>query len=109
VKTLSRWFLYAVLIIFAGGIIVIFLYMARLASNEKFMLGEKFFPFALIFLGVLGGFCLDKEFVGASSVGGVLFGGILASYFFLTCYLLLALLLVVKFRRSFIGTLKKKF
>lgn len=46
---ISSWFFYALVLIFLGGIIVIFLYFARILNSEKLMVSYNFYGRVLLF------------------------------------------------------------
>uniref|UniRef100_A0AAU6PC39 NADH dehydrogenase subunit 6 n=1 Tax=Ledropsis sp. TaxID=3133679 RepID=A0AAU6PC39_9HEMI len=50
---LSSWFCIIIMLVMIGGLLVIFMYISSISSNEKFKLKFKFYLF-LFFLGVLG-------------------------------------------------------
>lgn len=44
------WFRYILFLVIVGGILVVFVYITRVASNEKFFIKYKFFNLFLIFI-----------------------------------------------------------
>jgi len=46
----TRWFSYIIFLIFLGGIIILFIYISRLASNEKFFVKIRFTTFQAILI-----------------------------------------------------------
>nr|QGT77359.1 NADH dehydrogenase subunit 6 [Neilupotamon sinense] len=121
--TYSFWFSYTLFLIFLGGMLVLFIYVASLASNEFFFLPLTPFPF--IFLSIMiimGFFFLDPtSFTPLSSLPNSSINtysstayitswifNIPSLYFtiFIISYLLLALLVVVKIVNLFKGPLR---
>nr|YP_009073579.1 NADH dehydrogenase subunit 6 [Aeolesthes oenochrous]BAP59129.1 NADH dehydrogenase subunit 6 [Aeolesthes oenochrous] len=47
---LNYWFSYIIFLIMVGGMLVLFIYMTSVASNEKFKFSSKLFILALVFL-----------------------------------------------------------
>lgn len=107
----SNWLCYAILLIFLGGIIVVFLYVRTLSSETKLFLPQ--FPpqvilRAFLVLLVPSIFCMSTtkpRFMYFLSYFFLKNNFILMT--FLVGYLLLALFLVVKFSESFKGALIK--
>nr|ASM82643.1 NADH dehydrogenase subunit 6 [Bittacus planus] len=56
------WFSYILFLVFLGGMLVLFIYMTSLASNEMFSFSSThlFFSISLIFLSLMISFFLDK-------------------------------------------------
>nr|YP_010460776.1 NADH dehydrogenase subunit 6 [Tenodera angustipennis]UUF67525.1 NADH dehydrogenase subunit 6 [Tenodera angustipennis] len=50
--SLSFWFSYVLLLIYLGGMLVLFMYVTSLASNEMFLYSNKFF-FIIIFMPLI--------------------------------------------------------
>ena len=61
----SFWFSYVLFLIFLGGILVLFIYVTSLASNEIFTISIKILLIALSTLGliILIIICLDNSFI----------------------------------------------
>nr|AMH85653.1 NADH dehydrogenase subunit 6 [Drosophila roehrae] len=61
--TKSFWFSYILFLIFLGGMLVLFIYVTSLASNEMFNLSIKLtmFSFSLLFILMLLTFIIDKN------------------------------------------------
>lgn len=61
----SFWFSYVLFLIFLGGILVLFIYVTSLASNEIFTISIKILLISLSILGfiVLIIICLDNSFI----------------------------------------------
>nr|AOY07759.1 NADH dehydrogenase subunit 6 [Anastrepha striata] len=60
----SFWFSYVLFLIFLGGVLVLFIYITSLASNEMFSLSMKTaFSFMLIFILLMGSsWLMDKSY-----------------------------------------------
>nr|YP_010692967.1 NADH dehydrogenase subunit 6 [Anastrepha striata]AMN87516.1 NADH dehydrogenase subunit 6 [Anastrepha suspensa]AOY07749.1 NADH dehydrogenase subunit 6 [Anastrepha striata]AOY07751.1 NADH dehydrogenase subunit 6 [Anastrepha striata]AOY07757.1 NADH dehydrogenase subunit 6 [Anastrepha striata]AOY07763.1 NADH dehydrogenase subunit 6 [Anastrepha striata] len=60
----SFWFSYVLFLIFLGGVLVLFIYVTSLASNEMFSLSMKTaFSFMLIFILLMGSsWLMDKSY-----------------------------------------------
>nr|YP_009693794.1 NADH dehydrogenase subunit 6 [Bittacus strigosus]QEI03717.1 NADH dehydrogenase subunit 6 [Bittacus strigosus] len=56
------WFSYILFLVFLGGMLVLFIYMTSLASNEMFSFSstQMFFTITLIFISFILSFFLDK-------------------------------------------------
>lgn len=46
----TRWFSLILFLIFLGGLIVLFIYIVRLARNEKFKISKHFLKYLIIFI-----------------------------------------------------------
>nr|YP_010994993.1 NADH dehydrogenase subunit 6 [Homoeocerus dilatatus]WOZ14001.1 NADH dehydrogenase subunit 6 [Homoeocerus dilatatus] len=59
----SFWFSYIITIIMLSGMLVLFIYMASVASNEKFYTSFKLIAFSIMVMisGVIMQFCLDTD------------------------------------------------
>ena len=107
----SSWVAYAIILIFLGGIMVVFLYVRTWRRNQKFLLPPFPLPLILFFLCAI--FYLNpttpplRPYSAAyiSTIYISTSGGIIL---FLVVYLLLTLFLVVKTSESFKGALIKK-
>merc|ERR1711893_61306 len=108
-RYLRIWFFFALMLIFLGGIIVIFLYITTLSRNDKIK-SSLFLEFATTFFGViivrinLRLVSRDKMF----TLSGLYEESSGLMLLFLTFYLLITLLVVVKLRERFKGTLRTK-
>nr|YP_009863724.1 NADH dehydrogenase subunit 6 [Bottapotamon lingchuanense]QKE31055.1 NADH dehydrogenase subunit 6 [Bottapotamon lingchuanense] len=121
--TYSFWFSYTLFLIFLGGMLVLFIYVASLASNEFFFLPTTSITFAFIFLMTLMlFFFLDpvslsslsnlpnssiNNYSSTAHITSWIFN-IPSSHFtlFIISYLLLTLLVVVKIINLFKGPLR---
>lgn len=109
---LSKWLGLGIIIVFIGGIIVIFLYVTSLATNSKIIQPRTLnFTTLAALLVIYGTF---TPFNGASynlsTVPRTLFTFSRASVvFFLILYLLITLFLATKISESFKGSLVEKF
>nr|YP_010990322.1 NADH dehydrogenase subunit 6 [Sinolapotamon cirratum]WOW98738.1 NADH dehydrogenase subunit 6 [Sinolapotamon cirratum] len=122
--TYSFWFSYILFLIFLGGMLVLFIYVASLASNEIFLPSFFLTFFTLIFmvLLILLFFLLDPIFISNfsdlpnSSINNLSSTNYITSWIFNTpsmyftifiiSYLLLALLVVVKIINLYKGPLR---
>nr|QNS37159.1 NADH dehydrogenase subunit 6 [Prosopocoilus bulbosus mandibularis] len=61
---LSFWYSYILMLIMIGGMLVLFMYMTSVASNEKFKFSSKMFSFLMIWVASLTPvlLCLDQWF-----------------------------------------------
>ena len=115
------WFSYILFLIFLGGMLVLFIYVASLSSNEQFSLDINFFLLFLIIRGVVILFLImidpvilrNKISIMITSISGEIkftsntlftrpiYNSPSAFFtFFIIRYLLLALLIVVKIMNS---------
>nr|ADP22139.1 NADH dehydrogenase subunit 6 [Anastrepha ludens]ADP22141.1 NADH dehydrogenase subunit 6 [Anastrepha ludens]ADP22145.1 NADH dehydrogenase subunit 6 [Anastrepha ludens]ADP22153.1 NADH dehydrogenase subunit 6 [Anastrepha ludens]ADP22155.1 NADH dehydrogenase subunit 6 [Anastrepha ludens] len=65
--TKSFWFSYVLFLIFLGGVLVLFIYVTSLASNEMFSLSMKTaFSFMLIFILLMNiSWFMDKSYISS--------------------------------------------
>nr|YP_009561715.1 NADH dehydrogenase subunit 6 [Pentacheles validus]QAT80329.1 NADH dehydrogenase subunit 6 [Pentacheles validus] len=124
VKMTSYWFSYILFLIFLGGLLVLFIYVTSLASNEKLnfsvplsLLGGGFFlSFNLIFLildplltsfkiNYLASSLIFKEGV-QQTIAAIYNTSSMLFTLFLVFYLLLCLLVVVKISNLHLGPLR---
>lgn len=102
----SRWLGYALILIFLGGIIVVFLYASILSSNDKLVTKYSNIPQVLL-LGLISiNYSIEINNPGITSCYSFKIRGIMV---FIIIYLLIVLFLVVKFSEPFKGSLVKKF
>nr|YP_010981214.1 NADH dehydrogenase subunit 6 [Lispe neimongola]WOE90344.1 NADH dehydrogenase subunit 6 [Lispe neimongola] len=61
----SFWFSYILFLIFLGGMLVLFIYVTSLASNEMFSLSMKLtiFSFIILFMSMLISFFIDHNMI----------------------------------------------
>nr|YP_009863735.1 NADH dehydrogenase subunit 6 [Neilupotamon xinganense]QKE31066.1 NADH dehydrogenase subunit 6 [Neilupotamon xinganense] len=121
--TYSFWFSYTLFLIFLGGMLVLFIYVASLASNEFFFLPVVSFPFILTSVMIIMVFffldptpftplsSLPNSSINAYSSTAYTTSWIFNTpslYFtiFIISYLLLTLLVVVKIINLFKGPLR---
>nr|YP_011001024.1 NADH dehydrogenase subunit 6 [Dardanus hessii]WPN85847.1 NADH dehydrogenase subunit 6 [Dardanus hessii] len=127
--SMTYWFSYILFLIFLGGMLVLFIYVASLASNEQFMLNKSFILF--FFFAAFLSFCLmliDPMFLSSSmnflssTLSGyyinlsnnkmmmsVIYDTPTASFtFFIISYLLLTLFVVVNIMISSTAPLRSK-
>uniref|UniRef100_UPI0030FE916D NADH dehydrogenase subunit 6 n=1 Tax=Neopanorpa triangulata TaxID=3135614 RepID=UPI0030FE916D len=126
------WFSYILFLVFLGGMLVLFIYMTSLASNEMFSLSFKLiFSFILImFLTLMITLFLDKNFI-LSTFSNLDMNNFMESFMMKTNenslnltklynqptsmitlmlinYLLLTLIVIVKITNIFYGPLRQK-
>nr|YP_009749700.1 NADH dehydrogenase subunit 6 [Sinolapotamon patellifer]QII91834.1 NADH dehydrogenase subunit 6 [Sinolapotamon patellifer] len=122
--TYSFWFSYILFLIFLGGMLVLFIYVASLASNEIFLPSFflTFFTLIFVMLMILLFFLLDPIFISVfsnlpnSSINNFSSTTYITSWIFNTpsmyftifiiSYLLLVLLVVVKIINLYKGPLR---
>lgn len=123
-NTYSFWFSYILFLIFLGGILVLFIYVASLASNEIFMpsLILTFFTSIFIILLFLLFYLLDPVLISSSSYlpNSTIYNLPSTTYItswifntpsilftiFIISYLLLTLLVVIKIINLYKGPLR---
>nr|YP_010722329.1 NADH dehydrogenase subunit 6 [Enoplolambrus validus]WDV10171.1 NADH dehydrogenase subunit 6 [Enoplolambrus validus] len=122
--TYSFWFSYILFMIFLGGMLVLFIYVASLASNEKFFFSAKNF-FLSVFLWLTTSFMLiflDSTLISNYSslpslsytlisstpliINWIYNNSIMNFTLFIILYLLLTLIVVVKIVNMFKGPLR---
>lgn len=129
-STKSFWFSYILFLIFIGGILILFIYIASLASNEKLnfsfstflkispiiitiifiLLSDKFWLRPNFFNNELSNFLnfsilIKENFLSTSKIYDTPNNWIII---FLINYLLLNLIIIVKITNSFLGPLRAK-
>lgn len=110
---ISSWLGFAILLIFSGGIIVVFLYITRLSRKLKFYI-KDYYKFLIIFLLI---FFRVKEENLIISKKNFLFNNLrnlyLSQYFslivFIISYVLITLFLCVKVSQTNKGRLTKQY
>lgn len=121
------WFSYILFLIFLGGILVLFIYITSLASNEIFQFSFKIVAFFFITVssGIFLAIILDPlllDFKIASSdihkyigniynnqmvlIGNIYSTNTINTTLFIILYLLLTLIVVVKITYTFLGPLR---
>nr|UGW52254.1 NADH dehydrogenase subunit 6 [Gonodactylellus sp. SIO BIC C12514] len=121
------WFSYILFLIFLGGMLVLFIYVTSLASNEMFQFSFKMTAFFLIMmsLGMMLTMIMDPlllDFKMASSdmnaytgttfnsqmvlIGNIYSSNTMNTTLFMILYLLLTLIVVVKITYTFLGPLR---
>nr|YP_007317387.1 NADH dehydrogenase subunit 6 [Corallianassa coutierei]AGA56164.1 NADH dehydrogenase subunit 6 [Corallianassa coutierei] len=123
VMSLSFWFSYVLFLVFLGGMLVLFIYVASLASNESFYLSMSGFLFFLGFLvfslimvfldnltvsvGVnLMSSELTSILIDEDLVKTVYSDSIMIFTLYIVSYLLLTLFVVVEITGNFFGPLR---
>jgi len=105
-----KWIFYAVILIFLGGIIVVFIYITTLAGNEKFHIAPLN-PLFLIFTlnGSLVYFYAPKlsQFKKEIFISHIYFSRATPFLWFLVIFLFRTLIIVIKLAENFKGTLIK--
>nr|QNP09990.1 NADH dehydrogenase subunit 6 [Ochthebius sp. IBE<ESP> AN292] len=117
------WFSYILFLIMIGGMLVLFIYMTSIASNEKFKFNMKFIYLIMTFMSTMNLFLfMDKFFNEISLFNKFIFNN--SNYFMLSkfynspsnmimflmiIYLLITLIAVVKITNFKMGPLRQKF
>nr|WGO57883.1 NADH dehydrogenase subunit 6 [Blattella parilis] len=119
----SFWFSYILFLIFLGGMLILFIYVTSLASNEMFFLSTKIIIFS-IFLTSLMMFLFswsklsniqNQEMINFLMMNNPLFSSLTKLYnqptgiitILLASYLFLTLIAVVKITNIFMGPLRQ--
>ncbi len=110
-----KWTAYALALIFLGGIIIVFLYISRVALNEKLVapklpgVGIWKIGAPLISVCIVGtmGLATSQGLTPQGSLTPTFFNFSSAIVLFLVLYLLRALFRVVALRQSFKGAVQK--
>lgn len=107
----SKWIIIVILLVFLGGIIVVFIYAVILSPNFL-VFGVGVEPFVFVSMVVV--IIVREKFqvngvVGAEFIGDLYFGINFIRIFILTIYLLFILFRVVKVSENFKGAVIKKF
>nr|QIV24715.1 NADH dehydrogenase subunit 6 [Eboraphyllus middletoni] len=123
----NYWFSYMLFLIMIGGMLVLFMYMTSIASNEKFKLTSKMYlMITILMLMILGTFLLDNFFFNMDLFTHDLINQSMImenkksmSKFFnspssfnllmIISYLLITLIMVVKITNIKYGPLRQKF
>ena len=105
-SAVAFWVLLALLLVFLGGIMVIFSYITTLARNDKMFISPLIRGLAVV-LALMGGYCcLNSSFpVGSFHLGLIYSSSRGNIVLFLTGYLLLSLLAIVKIAQAHKGAL----
>lgn len=127
----SFWFSYILFLIFIGGILILFIYIASLSSNEKIKVSFKYIIFWILFINlifIISQFLIDNFFLIWTKNLEI---NIINDYYqlidenflilskiydipnnkltiIIIIYLLLTLIIIVKITNSFIGPLRTK-
>nr|YP_010868515.1 NADH dehydrogenase subunit 6 [Apatetica glabra]WGU20048.1 NADH dehydrogenase subunit 6 [Apatetica glabra] len=115
----NYWFSYILFLIMVGGMLVLFIYMTSIASNEKFKFSNKIFmliPLSMIsYLSVY--FIIDQMMLNISNKNEIFFIQSLSKFinfpsnillFLMIIYLFITLIAVVKITDMKIGPLRQK-
>nr|BBB16294.1 NADH dehydrogenase subunit 6 [Pagurus gracilipes] len=115
------WFSYILFLIFLGGMLVLFIYVASLASNEQFSIDLVFFSISLTIICFISLLLIMLDPIILSNKMTMIYSSLMNEYkfnsnslfnspiynaptafftFFIISYLLLALLVVVKIMKS---------
>jgi len=116
IKIKIRWFSFILFLIFLGGLMVLFIYISRLASNEKFYIKFNTFTnslavsFSLTLIFIIFNFNtsnLKSEWINIDSLFKEIYSISIFSPTLITIiYLLLTLIVVVKVRSKYEGPLR---
>jgi len=107
---LRNWIIYAVVLLFTGGMIVLFTYMASLVvSNKiKFPFSSKIIIFIIIFL-LLFYYNLENSVTSYKNISGLYLEFSNLIILFIGIYLILILIRIVKIAASESGPIKSFF
>lgn len=110
----SSWGINAIILIFLGGIIVLFIYISVLRNEDKMVMRERRNWALMIFLLLMSLICgffsrMNKieYFLSLGDVSFLFKPLFMVGFFFRISYLLLTLFFVVKVTESFKGSLMK--
>nr|WOC30369.1 NADH dehydrogenase subunit 6 [Eodorcadion gorbunovi] len=120
------WFSYIIFLIMVGGMLILFIYMTSVASNEKFKFSYKLFTFMMImmllmlFLIIIDSYYFNLILINSLNNQNLNFNLYLTMNKFLTwpmnlifyliiIYLLITLIMVVKITSIKSGPLRQKF
>nr|YP_010561837.1 NADH dehydrogenase subunit 6 [Decolopoda australis]UYX57784.1 NADH dehydrogenase subunit 6 [Decolopoda australis] len=111
ILTLS-WNSYILIIIFLGGMLVLFIYIASISSNEKFnklnkmmLIPLMIFP-TLIFIEIPSLFSINKNFM--ESISSMYMTSMMHFTLFIMVYLIITLLISVKIANNKFGPIRQK-
>nr|YP_010263839.1 NADH dehydrogenase subunit 6 [Neogonodactylus bredini]UGW52171.1 NADH dehydrogenase subunit 6 [Neogonodactylus bredini] len=121
------WFSYILFLIFLGGMLVLFIYITSLASNEMFQFSFKMIIFFLLMISaamlismILDPLLMDFKMASADMhkymgnsynsqtvlIGNIYSNNTMNTTLFMILYLLLTLIVVVKITYTFLGPLR---
>lgn len=106
----SKWIFYAVVLIFLGGIIVVFIYVTTLAGNEKFHINFTWNSCTLFLLSSVLVYIYAPKLTQLKKeifIGHIYFSSTTFVLWFLLIFLLSTLIIVIKLAENFKGTLIK--
>nr|WGO57935.1 NADH dehydrogenase subunit 6 [Episymploce sundaica] len=117
------WFSYVLFLIFLGGMLILFIYVTSLASNEMFFLSTKMlmamtmmmFLFIIMFYSLKMSITQNQEMMNFLSINSLLMNSLTKLYnqptgvitILLASYLFLTLIAVVKITNIFKGPLRQ--
>lgn len=107
-QILSSWIGIALILIFLGGIIIIFLYITRLTSREKFLV-KKNYLFIFFFFFNFQYLRLNEKNFFFENLKELYFLEKFLVILLIIRYLLISLILLVKISENFKGALIKQF
>lgn len=108
--SLIKWIFYAIILIFLGGIIIIFIYVTTLAGNEKFQIRFlKPYHVLLLTTSIIIYFYLPSRalFKKETFMAHLYYSNTSVILAFLTILLLSVLIIVIKLAENFKGALIK--
>nr|AFP16876.1 NADH dehydrogenase subunit 6 [Closteromerus claviger] len=120
------WFSYIIFLIMVGGMLILFVYMTSIASNEKFTFSHKILIYIMMWMIMIGGInMMDKIMISKlinldlnemfnfskNSLIMSKYMNMPSSMIFLSMiiYLLITLIVVVKISKINMGPLRQKF
>nr|UAM92199.1 NADH dehydrogenase subunit 6 [Geosesarma penangense] len=123
ISTYSFWFSYILFLVFLGGMLILFIYVASLASNEPFFFSNLLlfmlfitFTFTFLFMFMDPFLMLNPSSLQTSSIKMLMSTSYIINWIynvpsmiftiFIICYLLLMLIIVVKITNLFKGPLR---
>nr|AYW52152.1 NADH dehydrogenase subunit 6 [Lamiinae sp. 2 ACP-2013] len=124
--TYNYWFSYIIFLIMIGGMLILFIYMTSIASNEKFKFNSKIFYFMIMMLSMnmilflldyyIFNFSLNmwdmmtqnKMFNFNLNLNKFLTWPLIFNFFMLMIYLLITLIMAVKITNIKYGPLRQK-
>nr|YP_009271882.1 NADH dehydrogenase subunit 6 [Xylotrechus grayii]AIW58316.1 NADH dehydrogenase subunit 6 [Xylotrechus grayii] len=122
---LNFWYSYILFLVMVGGMLILFMYMTSVASNEKFKFSIKMMPFLttmmmlLLINTMLDPMISEKKKINYELINNYYMNKMSLSKYMnfpnsmlmilIICYLLLSLIMVVKITKIQYGPLRQKF
>lgn len=111
----TRWFSFTLFLIFVGGLIVLFIYITRLASNEKFELNFNKIAYPILFITGLtliilatqtNRFKTNAYMNSINSLKSIFSITLIPTTIIIIVYLLLTLIIIVKISKKIEGPIR---